>query len=193
MKISDLPSVITAGTKIQWQDENTTVPINQNVTSAEWTLKYYFRTNFSRGLIVTGSAIDTGWSFTIASTDFTNQDVGEWSWYAQLVKIADTSDKRDFGSGNLTIKPDLAFTSNPSAVDTRSRAKKELDNITSAIEALGKSTAKEYTIGDRTFKKIEMPILIARESQLKSIVKSEDRASLIAQGLGDPKNLYVRF
>jgi len=193
MKISDLPSVITAGTKIQWQDENTTVPINQNVTSAEWTLKYYFRTTSSSGVIVTGSAVDTGWTFTIASTDFTNKDVGEWSWYAQLVKIADTADKRDFGSGNLTIKPDLTFTTNPTAIDTRSESKKELDTIQAAIRALGKSTAKEYTIGDRTFKKIEMPILIARESQLKSIVKSEDRASLIAQGLGDPKNLYIRY
>jgi hypothetical protein len=36
-------------------------------------------------------------------------------------------------------------------------------------------------------------VLIARESQLKSIVKSEQRASLVSQGLGDPKNLYVRF
>mgnify|MGYP001246250002 FL=1 len=193
MKISDLPSVITAGTKIQWQDENTTVPINQNVTSAEWTLKYYFRTTFSSGVIVTGSAVDTGWTFTISSTDFTNKDVGEWSWYAQLVKIADTTDKRDFGSGNLTIKQDLTFTTNPTAIDTRSESKKELDTIQAAIRALGKSTAKEYTIGDRTFKKIEMPILIARESQLKSITKSEDRASLIAQGLGDPKNLYIRY
>tara|TARA_R100000773_G_C4209086_1_gene109132 strand:+ start:763 stop:1344 length:582 start_codon:yes stop_codon:yes gene_type:complete len=193
MKSSDLPSVITAGTKIQWQDENTTVPINENVTSAEWTLKYYFRTTSSRGVIVTGSAIDTGWSFTISSTDFTNQDVGKWSWYAQLVKIADATDKRDFGSGNLTIKPSLAFTTNPTAIDTRSESKKELDTISAAIRALGKSRAKEYTIGDRTFKSIDMNVLIARESQLKVIVNSEDRAALIAQGLGDPKTLYVRF
>ena len=31
------------------------------------------------------------------------------------------------------------------------------------------------------------------KAELKSIVASEKRYSLISQGLGDPKNLYVRF
>ena len=73
--------------------------------------------------------------------------------------------------------------------------KKETDlaNISAAIRAIVTDKAKEYTIGDRTFKRLDLPVLIARESQLKSIVKSEQRASLVSQGLGDPKNLYVRF
>jgi len=32
-----------------------------------------------------------------------------------------------------------------------------------------------------------------RESQLKAIVVREKKASLIAQGLGNPHNLFVRF
>ena len=51
----------------------------------------------------------------------------------------------------------------------------------------------EYNIGNRTFKRIQLPELRAREAELKSKVMSLKRYSLKSQGLGDPKNLYVRF
>ena len=42
---SDLPSVITAGTTIEWVDEATTAGINETISSPDWTLEYYLRTN----------------------------------------------------------------------------------------------------------------------------------------------------
>ena len=50
-----------------------------------------------------------------------------------------------------------------------------------------------YSIGNRRFKRQDLATLITRESQLKSIVFSERRASMMAQGLGDPKTMFVRF
>ena len=47
MWVSDLPSVISAGTTVKWRDEATTVPFNQNATSTDWTLTYYLRTNIN--------------------------------------------------------------------------------------------------------------------------------------------------
>jgi hypothetical protein len=38
-----------------------------------------------------------------------------------------------------------------------------------------------------------MPDLVLRESQLKAIVARERKAAMIANGLGDPHSLYVRF
>ena len=48
-------------------------------------------------------------------------------------------------------------------------------------------------MGNRTFKRVDIKELRAREAELKSRVASEKRYSYISQGLGDPKNLYVRF
>ncbi len=191
MWVSDLPSVISAGETVKWRDEATTVPFNQNATSTDWTLTYYLRTNTAgEGHISVGSAYNTGWQFTISATDTAGFDAGDWYWCAIVSK---SGEKFKLGQGGLTVKQQLEYTGTPSAIDYRTQAETDLANISAAIRAIVSDKAKEYTIGDRTFKRLDLPVLIARESQLKSIVKSEQRASLIAQGLGDPKNLYVRF
>jgi hypothetical protein len=53
--------------------------------------------------------------------------------------------------------------------------------------------AKEYTIGNRNLKKYDMADLLQLESKLKAEVKREQMADLIANGLGNPHNLFVRF
>ena len=191
MWVSDLPSVISAGETVKWRDEATTVPFNQNATSTDWTLTYYLRTNTAgEGHTSVGSAYNTGWQFTISATDTAAFDAGDWYWCAIVSK---SGEKFKLGQGSLTVKQQLEYSGTPGAIDYRTTAETDLANISAAIRAIVSDKAKEYTIGDRTFKRLDLPVLIARESQLKSIVKSEQRASLIAQGLGDPKNLYVRF
>ena len=61
----------------------------------------------------------------------------------------------------------------------------------SAIVAGG--VAKEYTIGNRNLKKYDMADLLQLESKLKAEVKREQMADMIANGLGNPHNLFVRF
>jgi hypothetical protein len=51
----------------------------------------------------------------------------------------------------------------------------------------------EYTIGSRRLKKMEMADLLALESKLKAEVKREQAAAMVANGLGNPHNLFVRF
>jgi hypothetical protein len=51
----------------------------------------------------------------------------------------------------------------------------------------------EYTIGSRRLKKMEMADLLALESKLKVEVKREQAAAMVANGLGNPHNLFVRF
>ena len=68
-----------------------------------------------------------------------------------------------------------------------------LDAVTTAIRAIINDKAAEYSIGNRTFKRIDLAELRMRESQLKAIVVRERKAAMIANGLGDPHSLYVRF
>ena len=65
---SDLPSEIIAGTTVEWVDEATTAGINETISSPDWTLEYYLRTNTSsEGHTATGTQYlnSTGWQFTI--------------------------------------------------------------------------------------------------------------------------------
>ena len=190
---SDLPSVITAGTTIEWVDEATTAGINKTISSPDWTLEYYLRTNTaSEGHTVTGTqyANSTGWQFTISATDSAGFAAGNWFWVARAFK---SSDVFEIGSGELEVKQSLQYSGTPTAIDNRTQTEKDLDAVTACIRALIEDKAQEYSIGNRTFKRINIAELRAREAELKSRVATEKRYSYISQGLGDPKNLYVRF
>jgi len=52
---------------------------------------------------------------------------------------------------------------------------------------------KQYSIGNRNLQKYDLPDLLALETKLKAELKREQRAQLMANGLGNPFNLFVRF
>jgi len=190
---SDLPSIIVAGTTIEWVDEATTAGINKTISSPDWTLEYFLRTNTaSEGHIATGTQYSnsTGWQFTISATDSAGFIAGNWFWVARAFN---SDDVFEIGSGELIVKQSLQYTGTPAAIDNRTQTEKDLDAVTACIRALIEDKAQEYSIGNRTFKRIDIKDLRAREAELKSRVASEKRYSYISQGLGDPKNLYVRF
>ena len=69
-----------------------------------------------------------------------------------------------------------------------------MDAVQAAIRTIvAGGVAKEYTIGNRSLKKYDMADLLQLESKLKAEVKREQMADLIANGLGNPHNLFVRF
>jgi len=191
---SDFPSVITANTTVKWRDGAATVPFNTTATEGDgWALTYYLRTNTaSEGATVTGSSWNgSGWEFTIASSVTTNFDAGEWFWTAIVSK---GSESFQLARGEFTVKQALAYTGgSPAAIDDRTQNEIDLDNVTAAIRAIISDKAASYTIGNRTFTRLNLNDLRMRESQLKAIVVREKKASLIAQGLGNPHNLFVRF
>ena len=190
---SDLPSIIVAGTTIEWVDEATTAGINETISSPDWTLEYYLRTNTaSEGHTVQGTlyANSTGWQFIISATDSAGFDAGNWFWAARAFKSGKVF---EIVTGELEVIQSLQYSGTPSAIDNRTQTEKDLDAVTACIRALIEDKAQEYSIGNRTFKRIDIKELRAREAELKSRVFSEKRYSLKSQGLGDPKNLYVRF
>ena len=190
---SDLPSIIVAGTTIEWVDEATTAGINETISSPDWTLEYYLRTNTaSEGHTVTGTQYvnSTGWQFIISATDSALFDAGNWFWAARAFNSGKVF---ELGTGELEVKQSLQYSGTPAAIDNRTQTEKDLDAVTACIRAIIEDKAQEYSIGNRTFKRVDIKELRAREAELKSRVASEKRYSYISQGLGDPKNLYVRF
>jgi len=187
-----IPSEIRAGDTIQWRDVEGVDNLGNTVSSAAYTLTYYLRTNTATdGATVVGTAYGTGWEFTIAAATSTAFDAGAWFWQAVATKTGSTI---TLGSGQLTVLRSLSYSGTPGAVDGRSQAQQDLDAVQAAIRALvSGGVVREYTIGSRSLKKYELADLLQLEAKLKADVKREQMADLIANGLGNPHNLFVRF
>ena len=187
----NIPATIRAGDTVKWRDVAGVDKLGNEISSATWTLTYYLRTNTaSEGATVTGTAYSTGWEFTISASTSTAFDAGQWYWQA----IATSgSDKVTLGAGQLTVDPALSYAGTPGAFDGRTQAQIDLDAVQAAIRAIVSGGAKQYSIGSRSFTKLDLAELMERESRLKAEVKREQMADLIANGLGNPHNLFVRF
>ena len=187
-----VPASITAGATIQWIEPAATDPAGDPATSATWTLQIAFRTNTAgEGATVTGSArSDGGWDVALSAATTTSWDAGTWYWQR---RITSGSDVVITGSGTTTISPSLAFTGDPTAFDGRSQAEKDLEAVQAAIRAIVARGAKQYSIGSRSYTSQDLGQLMQREAQLKAIVARERAAEKVAQGLGNPMSMFVRF
>lgn len=187
-----IPAKIRAGDTIKWRDVAAVDNLGNEITSADYTLTYWLRTNTaSEGASVVGTAYGTGWEFTIAANVSNGFDSGEWYWQAIANK---TGSVITLGAGQLEVLPVLSYAATPGAFDGRSQAQKDLDAVQAAIRSLlNNGIVKEYTIGNRSLKKYDLADLMQLESKLKAEVKREQMAELIANGLGNPHNLFVRF
>ena len=134
---------------------------------------------------------EDGWEFNISATDSALFDAGDWFWQAIASK---GSEKITIGYGNLKVEAALEYAGLPGAFDGRSQAKKDLEAVQAAIRTLiAGGAVQEYKIGNRNLKRYDLPDLIQLEGRLKAEVKREDQAELIANGLGNPRNMFVRF
>ena len=189
------PSKIRSGDLIEWRDPATTDVFGDPINSPDWTVVYYLRTNKTKfGATVSSSAYGDGFQFNIpAATTATFVD-GNWFFQAVASKTG-TLISKTIGTGTFEVLPSLAFTgTNPKAFDGRSDAEKTLDLIKTAIDNILKGGAiQEYKIGTRTAKKYDMAELQVLKGEYAAIVAREKHAETMANGLGNPRAMYVRF
>lgn len=188
----NIPAQIRAGDTVKWRDAASKDAFGNAVTSADWTLTYYLRTNTaSEGATVVGAAYEQGWELTIAATTSAAFDAGVWYWQAIATK---GSEKITLGAGQLSVLAALSYSGTPAALDGRTQAQKDLDAVDAAIRAIVSGGAvQEYRIGTRNLKKYDLSELQVLRSRLIAEVKREQAAALVAQGLGNPHNVFVRF
>jgi hypothetical protein len=186
----NIPGQLSAGDSITWQDDAAHDNLGNVLSSDVWTLHYYLRAG-TQALNLTGVANGPGWKTSIASADSAPLTPGVFYWQAS---VSNGSQRITLGTGTIKIIADLAFSGSPADFDGRSDNEKALDAINAEISArLNGGTAEEYTIGNRSLKKTPMKDLIAMQSRYNTIVQRERQAQKIAQGLGNPRQMYVRF
>ena len=190
-----IPSSITAGVDVVWIDAATTDIFGNDVTNVTHNLTYYFRLNTAgEGASASGVAYENGWRVTLPAATSANMDASP-NWYFQALLTAISGGAvTEYSRGQIEVQASLVYAGSPAAFDGRTQSQKDLDAVQAAIRSLMTGGAtQEYRIGNRSLKRYDLTELLALESRLKAVVARENKAKLIASGLGDPNNLYVRF
>jgi hypothetical protein len=181
-----IPDQLRAGDTLEWTEAG----VNSVTSNDGWALNVYFRKG-TAGVTAVGAARDDGgWDLTLTAATTATMAAGEWQWQARVTKASAAT---TLSEGRIQILPSMAYTGTPSSFDGRSEAEVELAEVRAAIRALITKGAAQYTIGSRSFSALDLGKLTERESQLKAIVAREKAAARVAAGLGDPRNVFVRF
>jgi hypothetical protein len=184
-----IPSVITAGDSLSWDDDPTSDNLGNPIDSSLWTLKYDFRQASVSNLSVTAAAHGSGWRTSLTALQSAAWAAGKLYWIAYATKALE---RVTLGSGQIDVSPNIVAAAN--TVDLRSQTQQDLDAIDAAIRAIiAGGAVAEYTIGGRSLRKTPMADLIQLRNVLKSRLFREQKAQRIANGLGNPSNVFVRF
>ena len=180
----NIPSELFLGDSSTWDDDPTTDNLG-NAVDSTWTLKYVI--SFTSAVTLTATANGSGWRTTISKTQTSSGvTAGDYYWQAYAEKA---SDRVTLGSGVLKIKPAAG-----SGTSGKSQVQQDLEAVQLAMRTMISGGAvAEYTIGGRQLRKIPMSDLILLEGQLKAELARENKARNVANGLGNPSNVYVRF
>lgn len=183
----NIPAQLAAGDSLTWRDDATRDNLNNSITSDLWTLAYHFRG--AQTLDVTAQANGPGWQTTISAAQSTALTPGTLYWQAA---VTNGSQRITIGTGMLKVTPNLVAATG--VYDGRSQAEQDLDAINAEISARASGgMTLEYTIGNRSLKRESITALLTMQSRYKTIVARERQAQSIANGLGNPRQMFVRF
>ena len=187
------PQTIRAGDFIQWNIPASQDYYGNSISSPDWSVVYYLRTNLGPlGATINSSAYNDGFKFEIASNVTEAFPAGDW--FYQAVANKSGAEKQTIYTGNFKVLEGLSYSGTPVNYDGRSQVEKDLEVIQTAIRNIISGGAiQEYKIGTRTAKKYELSELIMLEARYKAELVREKQAELIDNGLGNPRATFVRF
>ena len=187
------PQKVIAGDFVQWRIPASQDVFGNSISSPDWSVVYYLRTNTSaEGATVNSSAYNDGFQFSIPAATTANFDAG--NWFYQAVANKSGQETQTIYRGSFEVFATQSYSGTPAAYDGRSQVEKDLDVIQAAIRTIISGGAiQEYKIGTRTAKKYELSELIMLEARYKAELVREKQAELIDNGLGNPRATFVRF
>lgn len=182
----NIPALIYAGDTVQWSEVATPL-----YSSATWTRTVSLRhaTDADALNVVGVAAAGGGWDFTITAAQSAALGAGTVYWQDYMSSGAT---RNTVGNGTMTVKANLVAATG--AYDGRTQAQIDLEAVRAAMRAIVTGGAtQEYSIGNRSLKKMSMPDLIALETKLKADVARDARADRLAKGMNSGRSVFVRF
>ena len=191
-KTVTFPKKIIAGDFIQWTIKATQDHLGNPISSPDWSVVYYLRTNTAPlGATINSTANDDGFKFSIASNVTATFTAGDW--FYQAVANKSGNEKQTIYTGQFKVLESLEYSSVAINYDGRTQLRKDFDAIEATIKALVTGQAvQEYKIGNRSVKKYELSELIIIRDRYKRDLIKEEKQQKIANGEGNPHNLYIR-
>lgn len=183
----NVPALIYAGDTVKWNEPATADYSSTTGWSAAFALRH---ATGNDALNISGVADGAGgWDFTITAVQSAALHAnGHW-WQLTVTKAAE---RFTLGTGELTVRANIPASGN--TFDGRSQAELDLAAVQAAMRAIISGGAvAEYSIGNRSLKKMSMPDLVALESKLKADVTREKRRARLAAGLDSGRAVFVRF
>jgi hypothetical protein len=181
-------STLQQGDSASWNDSGFTDSQGVSYDSSGYTLVYEIR----GPAVLTLNAVTSGqgWKTTLSLVDSAKLLPGQYT-FAAYVKA--TGVRVTAATGSLTITPDISLGN--VGFDSRSQAEVALADAEIALANLTSSgkRMKEYSIGSRSAKYYTATELREAITYWKIKVRNEQHAKSIANGLGNPSNLQVRF
>lgn len=181
-------ATLPSGDSAIWLDDPVTLPDGRTADASAWVMTYYLRG--PAALDIVASAAGKNWSTTLTATASAALGAGTYAWTAIIVN----GDERiTVGSGQSLITPDL--TKLTGTFDPRSKAQIALDACEAAMATFNATggKVKRYEIAGRTMEFQTIGDLMTLHSFWKAKVMSELSSQSVANGLGNPRNLYTRF
>ncbi len=175
------PTELIVGDRWLWKRTD----IGTDYPPASYALKYALRLEGTGATEIEITANESGSDYLVevASTTTAGYTAGRYRWQAYITRSSD-SQRVTIGTGVVEVKPNRdAATSDP-----RSHARKMLDAIEAALEALNLGV-KSYTINNRSMTKRDIPELLDMRGKYRAEVRAEERK---LNGSGGSK-VVVRF
>lgn len=182
------PTEITSGDRTAWKR----LDLGADYPPASYTLKYSARLDSTGTEIeVTATASGSDFLVEIPSVTTAAYTAGVYRWQAYITRNSDSQRVTlNAGTWRVITNRDAA------ATDPRSHAKKVLDSIEAAIEALSLSQ-KSYTIStgstSRSVTRRDIPELLVLRDRYKAEYQRELAAERIAAGMSNPRRVGIRF
>ncbi len=182
-------ATLPSGDSAAWSDDPIALQDGRTADATGWTLHYALR-----GAVVldlTATASGAKWTTTLTAAASLAISAGLYAWTAYLTNAG--GERITVGNGQLTITPNLLTMT--AGFDTRSMAQIALASCEAAMATFNSTggKVKRYDIAGRTMEFQTIAELMTLHSFWKAKVMGEQAASSIANGLGNPRNLYTRF
>lgn len=179
------PDELIVGDRWLWKRTD----LGTDYPPASYSLKYSLRLEGTGATEIEITANESGSDYLVevASVTTAGYTSGRYRWQAYITRTSD-SQRVTIATGIFDVKPNR----DAATTDPRSHARKTLDAIETAIEALNLGV-KSYTINNRSMTKRDIPELLMMRDKYRSEVRREDDAERIRRGLGAKNRLLVRF
>lgn len=181
-------ATLPVGDSATWSDDPVVLPDGRTADATGWALTYYLRGPSQIDLAA--AADGKNFKTTLSATASAALAAGSYVWSAA---ITNATERITVGGGQATLTQNLATIS--AAFDGRSVAKIALANCEAAMATFNATggKVKSYEIAGRRMEFQTIADLMTLHAFWKAKVKAEETQQQIANGLGNPRNLFTRF